>query len=578
MSKTPVQALLDELRARSRAVGRDLRAHPLQAAALLLFFAFAGLPLLEPAGAPQDQWRMFNHSAAEIPHPLARLVVACTRLPDFYFQTGRPLVWIAEAIEFSGVTRLADLGPLRYLGGLALAPLSWVLCAILRPRFLVAAWVPFVAALVLTVPALTFMTTQGLTGLPVVASFVLGWVAWWSWADPVDPGESADERPGCGRCGLSVLAFLVGCGVYPTTAFSWTLLAAMDLVSRPLSEDASSRLHRRQMEGLFLFGASTLAYFLGTKIWVLIWTSGLGYARIPLRQYTMSLELSPLGLLGDLGDWWARGFWATPCVVGTAPSAPLRSLGLVVALAVLGRPLAQQAHRRSEIFGRVGWALFMLSLGGAPWIFSRYETLHFRHTAVLQAAWILGGGLVLDRLSQPAAAEGRKAPLVHCLVALGMVGATGWIHGFHSAGFRAFSAEFRFVKEAVRRGLEAEGLAVLRRVHFIRPSPAWTMDGRERTHLGETHLPVHAGNAEHATQMLFAVLRELVPRDELSQLSFSDCRFNLECRGRAEALSRDVIVTSSEAGEPLPQTVTLLVDVHAFQARAVEAAVRSTGH
>src|SRR5205814_8092186 len=83
-----------------------------QTEGLLALLVVAYLPTVIYDYVPPDQWRAFRYSVLET-SASARCRATTRMLPPLYIRTGRPLVWIGEAIEHTVVNKISDFTLLR---------------------------------------------------------------------------------------------------------------------------------------------------------------------------------------------------------------------------------------------------------------------------------------------------------------------------------------------------------------------------------------------------------------------------------------------------------------------------------
>jgi F5/8 type C domain len=338
--------------------------------AALLLVVWAYLPTLQYDYVTQDQWRAFRYSTE--PQSALDRARACLKLiPEFYFLTGRPLVWMSECIEHAAVAKISDFAYLRPVV-LALvlstvAYLGYVLAPILGGLaigILAAAWFSLTSAY-------SFMYLQGMTAGMVLITPILAAISFnYCSQRNLEPGTKLKS------CAMSFCLFVAACLIYPAYAFIVLPLALLQF-GFDVSERLSTRLQRLALVLVFYFCASLFYYAI---VKAMVFLIALNVRPLPdLGGYEVTMQLGPAALLRQIKQAAIYFFYMQPIVLSS-----WTALSLVILLAFAGYLgwLASRARELSAfammtLYFLIGCIILFASI--SPWLFSKTEGVSARH-------------------------------------------------------------------------------------------------------------------------------------------------------------------------------------------------------
>jgi F5/8 type C domain len=110
------------------------------------------------------------------------------------------------------------------------------------------------------------------------------------------------------------------------------------------------------------------------------------------------------------------------------------------------------------------------------------------------------------------------------------------------------SIEINHMRSAYRELVESGKLWKLREIHVVRPKLGRSYDGYPTD---REFLPATMAHPGHILQMTRAVLREILPSDQLFRINLVDCGFDREC---VRAAPKNALVISlNKPNNPLPE-------------------------
>ena len=187
----------------------------------------------------------------------------------------------------------------------------------------------------------------------------------------------------------------------------------------------------------------------------------------------------------------------------------------------------------------------------SPWLLSHFQVAHYRHMLPIHFLLILSFGVLI--------AQGiEKIRSVYGELISHRVGITlmiGIISIFSinqiSMSQRQViesSIEINHMRAAYREVIESGEFWNLKEVHVIRPK----LDRSYNGHLNDRELaPATMAHPGHILQITRAVLREILPLDQLFKVNLVDCGFDRKCT--QNAAENALILTQSKFGDPLPE-------------------------
>lgn len=523
-------------------------------------------PTLVHDYVPQDQWRAFRYSLAD-DGVVARARACTNMIPSFYLLTGRPLVWIGECLEHAWVARIHDFAALRPVVLLMVVGTVFALGRVLsRVMGSFAAGVTVAAVAVLT-PGYSFMYFQGLTGGPVVLSLLFATVSF-SFLMQADDGLGRKAmRRVSARTASSLLFFLLACFIYPAFAFVWAPLALAYLgFDQSLSVDARMK---RCLRTVLFYGMGSVLYYVFIKAAIALFLGDRGTAP---AQYVFSVT-SEAGLVFTKLKELFLFFYQSTTVAnffswpGYVKVALLLAPAFFVARRAGRAPVSSSGGYRVPVL-YVVVIPFVMVLGAAPWLLSHFAGITHRHTMTLQLLLVFSIGFLVRGLSGGifSNAGARQVTEFILLVALLVPAAFQQIRLSMTEVMQS-DTEIRYMRSALRQLIASGEFSQLQQYHVIRPDPGMDYVGWSRSGKAEVSQPATSANPEHISQMVTALLRELLPNEALRSLKIVDCRLNAEC---VRALARPgVLVLSQSAANEEPQLLerSFVLDYRLIQVR-----------
>lgn len=524
-------------------------------AIFLVVIAF--FPTLVFDYAAQDQLRAFRYSVPA--ESVLWRAEACVRLiHSFYVMTGRPLVWPAECIEHALVARIGDFGWLRYLALTVYVLSTGALGLALGPLFGSKAAGFVIAAVAMMTPGIVFMYYQGLTGAPVVLCIFLTSISFLLI-------NRAEQHLRSTRAALEIAGgiglYLVSCFIYPAFSFLWVPLALLyfGFDTRLVLHD---RFWRALRTGAY-YTVGTAVYFLAAKL--ISWALVPAHERsADLGQYNFSAHFSSSHLFERLQELLAF-LTSQEAPVGLLFDIPWPiTIAILIAPAffVASHPRLRLSAGGMYLFATVGAVVISV----LPWLLSGFEGVSLRHTMPIHVLLVVALAIVVHRT---VATRGH-------VVALGALGAllipTAAIQLTHSiAEVQRSGMELKPMRQALQRLIQSDDLTRIRQFHVIRPSEPLYIYGSPVSTRHEFGRSAVRSNPEHISQIMTALLRELLPDSKLRGLAIRDCRFDRECitivreTGNAIALSQ-----SNDGFKPFLLECSYVLDYRLEQKQAPE--------
>lgn len=467
----------------------------------------------------------------------------------FYPLTGRPLIWLGDCIEHSLVARIEDFRHLRIFPILVVLATVVILGRILQ-RVLgssMAGWCS--ATLCIFIPGYSFMVLQGLTGVPVLLSVLLGALSF----DWVRKGLEAFESRRLRRCSdataLAAILFVAACLIYPAFAF---IVIPLSFAYCFFRKDWGPRPRFLTFFGILAFyGIASMIYYAGIKFGISLALRfspdfQLFHHQIAdLGEYQFSMDFGSLSHKIGLLLW----------MVSEMPISAFLSIPTLFKITLLAAPALVIAFEGSPSKSRrdpasaLGYLILLpiaIVISMAPWLMSHYPQLFYRQELAMDAFPILCIGFLLSR------AEGLSSRFVRSPIDPRTTNAAAMLLLLVTVSLRQLTwtqaeivqsgLEIRYMRAAVK-GLVADGrLWKLRQFHVIRSEHT----GYGARTVDREFAPATQANPDHIFQMMTAILRDFLDEDQLSRLEMRACHINTDCVQQTP--EHVLVITQSEPG------------------------------
>jgi len=515
--------------------------------ATLSLFTAAFLPTVLSDFTPQDQWRAFRYSVQDEGR-FARWKSCSDSVAHFYIATGRPLVWLGECTEHWYVSRIADFRVLRVFSLLLALATLLILARVLSGLFPDPSLSVITAALVLYSPGYCFMYYQGLTGAPVMLAAALGMVSFLFF-------RRATKNIGQMKSALAYILssgaiFILACFIYP--AFAFTSLALALLYAMFENEDLATRL-RRFAIALAVYGGGSSVYLLASELLIKYYFDFTKKPFPSLGPYQFEINLTLGTLLVKMKPFLAYFWNRLPIANLRKQLIPLKTFFLVgIIIFGVGRfALGWQATAK-----RVAWVLVTFVIGMvlaiAPLLVSGFNGIGARQTFTWQVIIVVSIVFLMADLLGRTKICRKSIPIAFLAFSCLLVPATFLQIKNVMAEILQSDVEIRYFRTSMKKLIESGDFYKLRHLHVIRPASTFSYNGNPIGD-GETNTPASISNPEHIYQMFTAVLRDLLPNEELKQFSVFDCKFDAKCVSKALEFA-DIVLTQSKPEDSFPIT------------------------
>lgn len=520
--------------------------------ATLALFLIAFVPTLTVDYVPMDQWRAFRYSPTD--DGSSKRFRNCVDLTvPHYVATGRPLVWQGECIEHALVGRIGDFQRLRPLCLFIVLTTIFGLAYAFRDLVEDPALRVIIGAAVLYSPGYCFMYYQGLTAAPVLVAALLAACSFGILL-PVYFSTMNDVRRFSARLVSSFALFALTCFIYPAYAFVALALALLQAIfdpALPLYQRA-----RRFAGVVALYGSAAVAYFAASKLLIAVyfwWINKSLSDVLPISsEYNLTMSFGQGQLLNKLQTLWFYFFHRLSLMsFSDVPSfAKYALVAGLIAVATAPRGSEKWITPARLFVALIGLCVAMVILI-VPWLASGFLALYDRH----MLAWevVSAAGVILLGVRVLSARRLRLGKFAQSCLIFTLLFIPATVRQVKASVDQVLQSnvEIRYLRTSLKRLVASRDIYRIRRLHVIRPSPAFKYDGNPRTE-SETDLPATAANPEHIYQMVTAVLREFVPPVALRRLEIADCRFDKACVRDATYRGR-LALTQGFGSDPAPR-------------------------
>lgn len=529
-------------------IDSDKRTDALWVCFALVMVGVAYYPTLVADYVPMDQWRAFRYGL-EPGLAGARFDSCVIGASKYFFFTGRWLVWFGECAEHASVAQISDFAPLRIIV-LAVVLLSVIAFRrVLNYLFDSSHAATFLAVMVVLLPGYAFMYYQGLTGMPVLLALVFSLLSF----PFVSRALSAEERSRKFYFDLGVggILFISACFIYPIFAFAIIPTAFIYSSFRP-DLSFSKRIYLCVKLCVF-YATAALTYYLTVKSSIAM-AEYFGESIYDLTIYRVDITTDPNEIASRL-----------PIIFRELTRMPLSSffhLPAWLSIPILFGPAGIMFYEGQRLrWGRSGSILaaivYLLSIpvilvaSVAPWLLSHFQEAPYRHMLPIHFLLVLSFGILITRgienirrlfVKQTAHQIGQVT-----MVAIVAIFSINQITLSQRQVVES-SIEINHLRAAYRAMIANRTLWDLKEIHVIRPKQDRGYEGHP---IDREFAPATMAHPGHILQMTRAVLREILPLDQLYKLNLVDCSFDRECTQTVP--THALVITQSKYGTPLPE-------------------------
>ena len=496
---------------------------------------------------PQDQWRAFKYSL-EPGLPGDRLGACFSQTSKFYFLTGRWLVWIGECVEHAAVEQISDFMPLRVFVLLIVILSAILFRRVLKNIFDSSPVATVLAVMVVLLPGYAFMYYQGLTGTPVLLALAFSLLSF----SFISHALTAEERGRKLYINLLTggLFFIAACFIYPIFAFAVIPMAFIFSAFR--AESLFGKRVYLCIKLCFFYAFVALTYYLTVKSGIAI-AEYLGKSIPDLKSYQMEINTNPSDLAVRLNiisreitvmamaNVSHLPMWLS-IIIFLAPSGIIYFEGQRLGWGLSGSIIAATTYS-------IGVPIIALA-SMAPWFFSHFPGVAYRHILPVHFFLILSFGILLARGIETVKRlfsknAGRRIELMVMLAIIALFSINQIPLSQHQVADSTI--EINHMRAAYREMVANGRFWELKEIHIIRPKIGRDFTGHR---IDREFAPATMANPEHILQMTHAVLRETLSPAEQKRVHLMDCRFDRNCA--ISAPQNALVISQSKFGTPLP--------------------------
>jgi F5/8 type C domain len=515
----------------------------------LLMVAAAYYPTLVADYVPMDQWRAFRYGL-EPGLSGGRFDSCVIGASRYYFFTGRWLVWFGECSEHAAVAQIGDFTSLRGIV-LAIVLLSVIAFRSVLKNILDASpATTFLAVMVVLLPGYAFIYYQGLTGMPVLLALLFSLLSF----PLASRAFTAEKRSRIFYfdLGASGILFLSACFIYPIFAFA--VIPTSFIFSAFRGDYSFSKRIYLCIKLCVFYAVVALTYYITVKLSIAL-AEYFGKSIYDLKIYRMDITTDPNELIKKLGTIFLE--------LTRSPLSSFLHIPAWISLPILLGPAGIMFYegrrldwgRSGSIFATVVYLLsipVILIASVSPWLLSHFpEAPYYRHMLPIHFFLILSFGILVVRgIEKARTIYGESvSQRIGTALMIGLISVFS-VNQISMSQHQVIesSIEINHMRSAYRELVESGKLWKLREIHVVRPELDRSYDGRP---IDREFLPATMAHPGHILQMTRAVLREILPSEQLYKINLVDCGFDRECVHMAP--TNALVISQSKFGTPLPE-------------------------
>lgn len=523
---------------------------------ILCSLVVAYLPTLQFDYVTQDQWRAFRYSLLE--QSALERGRACSQMVwKFYFQTGRPLVWITECIEHAAVAKISDF---IYIRPIMLAIvlitsvyLGWALSPILGS--LVVGMIA--SSLFLVNPGYTYMYFQGFCAGMVLISVILAAASYICLRRQFLQSKRGAKLTLKSMLSPAILFFLACC-IYPAWAF---IVVPLVWLAFCFDDIESLKIRVKQLIiATAVYLVTVIFYYIYVKATVFILQNTYGDLS-DVKNYTVTAQFNPTILWARVLEL-ARFSNVIPLLNMDASKYTLLFLVFLFSVSAGYR---ENKSNNIGVLPSIALAIFVfigtlavLLISVVPWLFSQMDSLNYRHIVPWYLFFYAGTIGVLQSIVKMFAPR-KEQYLSLFLVFMVLFPAIAIQNKLSFFEVAASNIEISQLRIRLKEWIAKQGYIKQRYLLFIRST------NRDRPLFIEAHLNGSKIIGENAVLgssknivsipwMINAVLREY-DHPLGKSIGIVDCGLDQGCAAMVNQNTKQIALLVSDADVPIKSTI-----------------------